>query len=56
MNRRDFMGSMAAAAAVQQVLKMPAPIGSSTRSPIPRAGWLQNGLIDAGGSHEPTSL
>ena len=53
MNRRDFMGSMAGAAAVGQILKMPLPIGSSTRSALPRAAWLENGLIDAGGSHEP---
>jgi len=53
MNRRDFMGSMAAAAAVGQILKMPLPIGSSTRSSLLRATWLANGLIDAGGSHEP---
>jgi hypothetical protein len=53
MNRRDFMGSMAAAAAVGQIVKMPLPIGASVRSPLPRAAWLANGLIDAGGSHEP---
>ncbi len=53
MNRRDFMGSMAAAAAMPQILKMPLPIGSNTQSQIPRAAWLANGLIDAGGSHEP---
>ncbi len=53
MNRRDFMGSMAATVTVQQILKIPLPIGSSTRSPLPRAAWLEDGLIDAGGSHEP---
>ncbi len=53
MNRRDFMGSMAAAATVGPILKMPLPIGSNTRSQLPRAAWLENGLIDAGGSHEP---
>ena len=53
MNRRDFLGGMAATAAVGQILKMPLPIGKSVRSPLPRAKWLENGLIDAGGSHEP---
>jgi len=53
MNRRDFMGSMAATAAVGQILNMPLPIGENVRSPLPHAKWLENGLIDAGGSHEP---
>jgi len=53
MNRRDFLGSVAATAAVGQILKMPLPIGESVRSPLPRAKWLENGLINAGGSHEP---
>jgi hypothetical protein len=53
MNRRDFLESMAATAAVGQIVKMPLPIGASVRSPLPRAHWLENGLIDAGGSHEP---
>jgi hypothetical protein len=44
---------MAAAAAVGQIVKLPLPIGASVRSPLPRAAWLANGLIDAGGSHEP---
>jgi len=53
MNRRDFMGSVAASATVGQILKMPVPIGSNTQSPLTRAAWIKNGLIDAGGSHEP---
>jgi len=53
MNRRDFLGSMAATAAVGQIVNMPLPIGENVRSPLPRAKWLENGLIDAGGSHEP---
>ncbi|MGD0125693.1 MAG: alpha-amylase family protein, partial [Terriglobia bacterium] len=53
MNRRDFLGGVAATAAVGQILKMPSPIGESVRSPLPHAKWLENGLIDAGGSHEP---
>ena len=53
MKRRDFLGGMAATAAVGQVLKMPSPVGENVRLPLPRAPWLENGLIDAGGSHEP---
>ncbi len=53
MNRRDFLGSMAATAAVGQIVKMPLPIGENVRSPLAHAKWLENGLIDAGGSHEP---
>ncbi len=53
MNRRGFLGSMAATAAMGQILNMPLPIGESVRSPLPRAKWLEHGLIDAGGSHEP---
>ena len=53
MNRRDFLGSVAATAAVGEILKMPLPIGAEVRTQLPRAKWLENGLIDAGGSHEP---
>ena len=53
MNRREFMGSMSAAATVGPILHMPLPIGNRTRSQLPRASWLGKGLIDAGGSHEP---
>ncbi len=53
MNRRDFIGSMAAVATVGPILKMPLPVGNKTQSQLPRAKWLENGVIDAGGSHEP---
>jgi len=53
MNRRDFLGSMAAATVVGEMVKLPLPIGQSVRAQLPRAKWLENGLIDAGGSHEP---
>ena len=53
MNRRDFMGSMAAVSVVSEVMKFPLPIGQNVRQPLLRAKWLENGLIDAGGSHEP---
>jgi hypothetical protein len=50
MNRRDFLGSMPAAYLASQAPAAAAPAGSA---PLPRARWLDNGLIDAGGSHEP---
>ena len=53
MNRRDFMGTIVAGAAATQVAageKSPAALASA---PFPRAPWLADGLIDAGGSHEP---
>ena len=53
MNRRNFMGSMAAGVAAAQMLKMPLPLEGSTSTPLPRVAWLKNGLIDAGGTHEP---
>jgi hypothetical protein len=55
MNRRDFMGSVAAGLSVTTV-------GSAASSPQdspgdkalpPQGAWLKHGLIDAGGSHEP---
>ncbi|HTV56230.1 MAG TPA: hypothetical protein VMI06_15105, partial [Terriglobia bacterium] len=55
MNRRDFMGSVAAGLSV-------AKVGSAASNPQdspgnnelpPQGAWLHNGLIDAGGSHEP---
>ncbi|HEV2492485.1 MAG TPA: beta-galactosidase trimerization domain-containing protein [Terriglobia bacterium] len=51
MNRRDFMGSALAGIAATQ-LPNQADLGASATS-LPRAQWLKNGLIDAGGSHEP---
>jgi hypothetical protein len=53
MNRRDFMESMATGVTAAQILKMPLPIADSTSSQLPRAAWLKDGLIDAGGTHEP---
>ena len=32
---------------------MAAQTGKESASPLPKARWLENGLIDAGGSHEP---
>jgi hypothetical protein len=67
MNRRDFMGTIVAGAAVE-VASGRAVTPSSQRNgrgsrdtpatgegptSLPRAQWLKNGLIDAGGTHEP---
>ncbi|MGH9401736.1 MAG: hypothetical protein ACRD2P_06480, partial [Terriglobia bacterium] len=55
MNRRDFMGSVAAGLSA-------AKVGSASFDPQdspgdaqlpPQGAWIHNGLIDAGGSHEP---
>ena len=50
MNRRDFMGTVIAGAAATQ---LSGAGGQAEVSPsLPRASWLKNGLIDAGGTHE----
>ena len=56
MNRRDFMGTVAGSIALAKL-----GAGTAFRSDMEtnrdRAGaqgaWIENGLIDAGGSHEP---
>lgn len=54
MNRRDFMGSVAAGLSAA---KMGGAASNSQHRPDeelpPQGAWLKNGLIDAGGSHEP---
>ncbi len=51
MNRRDFMETIVAGAAAAQLTGT----GGNAEVPasLPRARWLKNGLIDAGGTHEP---
>ncbi len=46
MKRREFLGSVPAASLAAQV-------AGQSRALLPRASWLADGLIDAGGSHEP---
>ena len=49
-NRRHFIGGMVAAAAA------PLAPGETPATPLPSASqgrWMRNGLIDAGGNHEP---
>jgi hypothetical protein len=51
MTRRDFAkASIAAASAVS------APSQAPAQPALPKARWIENGIIDAGGSHEPYSF
>jgi hypothetical protein len=56
MNRRDFMGTVVGGIALAKLgmgaafrLDAEATTGRAT----PQGAWIENGLIDAGGSHEP---
>ncbi|MGD0223098.1 MAG: alpha-amylase family protein [Terriglobia bacterium] len=51
MNRRDFMGTMVVGAAAAQVAHT-GVAAADVPATLPRARWLDNGLIDAGGTHE----
>jgi hypothetical protein len=53
MNRRDFMGTTLAGVAATQLPQLPRLSSTDSEDPLPRAHWLRNGLIDAGGTHEP---
>ena len=56
MNRRDFMGTMAGGVALAKLAQTGlAAFGeAAARSKAEqKAAWIENGLIDAGGSHEP---
>ena len=51
LNRRDFIGAMAASAAIG---KLGISLGQATTSTSSAQGaWARSGVIDAGGSHEP---
>jgi hypothetical protein len=50
MNRREFMNGALAGLAATQIPGVPVAVPENTFRP---AHWLENGLIDAGGSHEP---
>lgn len=52
MNRRDFMGTLAVSAVATQVTNSRGVNAADVPTSLPRARWLENGLIDAGGSHE----
>jgi hypothetical protein len=49
MKRRDFLELLPAGMAAART----SPMAAAAPSPLPRAHWIDNGLIDAGGSHEP---
>lgn len=53
MNRRDFMGSVVAGMAASQVGSAASKSFPSTTEPLKRASWIKNGLVTAGGLHEP---
>jgi len=51
LNRRDFIGAMAASAAIG---KFGIPLAQATTSTSSTQGaWARTGMIDAGGTHEP---
>ncbi|HZC43185.1 MAG TPA: hypothetical protein VE195_03360 [Acidobacteriaceae bacterium] len=57
MNRRDFMGTVVGGIAMAKLGATPF-YGSSTQAAAeetesPQGAWIRNGVIDAGGSHEP---
>jgi len=56
MNRRDFMEGVVVGAAVAQGLRVPQSFAAGVPDVLPRAHWIDNGLIDAGGDHEPFSF
>jgi hypothetical protein len=49
MTRRGFLGAKLAAL----LTAVPGRNAPQQRAGLPRAKWLENGIIDAGGSHEP---
>ncbi len=53
MNRRDFMGSLVAGAAAAGEVSFSFARAGDVMDSLPHAHWLDNGIIDAGGDHEP---
>jgi hypothetical protein len=56
MNRRDFMGTVAGGIALAKIgagASLGLNAGSIAGHPLEQGAWIENGLIDAGGSHEP---
>lgn len=56
MNRRDFMGAVGAGLSVAHTgsaAPYAFPGGQTASTSEPQGAWLKDGLIDAGGSHEP---
>jgi len=53
MDRREFIGSTLGGIAAAHLPGRAGDTGRSDGDSLPRARWLENGLIDAGGNHEP---
>lgn len=56
MNRREFVGAVVGGIAVAKLgvgAAFGLDAGSATGSAVEQGAWIENGLIDAGGSHEP---
>src|ERR1035437_3805695 len=55
MNRRDFLGTVACGIAMARIGAGAAFASTATlvRSAASQGAWIDQGLIDAGGSHEP---
>ncbi|HWR54457.1 MAG TPA: beta-galactosidase trimerization domain-containing protein [Bryobacteraceae bacterium] len=57
MNRRRFLAAnLAAALTPRTVTAEPAAAADVPPAPPVRAQWIENGIIDAGGNHEPYSF
>ncbi|HWQ55475.1 MAG TPA: alpha-amylase family protein [Bryobacteraceae bacterium] len=52
MTRRDC-AKLAALAALRVPVRAAVQVAAPRIAPLPRAKWVENGIIDAGGSHEP---
>lgn len=56
MNRRDFMGTMAGGIVLAKLgggAAFGMDAGTTKSNAATQGAWIENGLIDAGGSHEP---
>jgi glycosyl hydrolase family 42 (putative beta-galactosidase) len=53
MTRRNFFWAKVAGLLSLRLEGRAAQAGAPSTGPLPRARWIKNGLIDAGGSHEP---
>ena len=53
MNRREFMQNTLAGVAASHLPAVSMAAAEPGPDSLPRARWLENGIIDAGGNHEP---
>ena len=59
MNRRDFVGTVVSGIALAKLgagTAFAVDAGTAPKSGVPPEPWTNNGLIDAGGTHEPYSF